>query len=67
MKTVGVVLSILNIIFIIIVGSFSLTWWFAGKQAEVYKQTTGKHVSQSEMFFGWEMFRILPEDIRRAK
>ena len=51
-------------LFLGVVGSaILLTWKMAGKEAEVYNQLTGKHVTQRDMFYGSEMFKILPSDI----
>ena len=46
-------------------GVFCLAWRASGIQAETYKQTTGKRVTQREMFYGGSMFKILPSDIIR--
>jgi len=46
-------------------GIFGLVWRVSGIQAETYKQTTGKRVTQREMFYGGSMFKILPSDIIR--
>jgi hypothetical protein len=59
----GFLVIIILAILMIFGGVFSLCWWSCGKQAAVYEQTTGKHVTQSDMFWGGDMFKILPKDI----
>jgi len=59
-------LVVILLVFACLIGGiFCITWWYSGKQAETYKQATGKRVTQREMFFGGEMFVILPSDIIR--
>jgi hypothetical protein len=45
----------------------SFSWWSAGRQSQIYKEITGKTVSQSEMFHASKMFKIMPEDIKRGE
>jgi len=67
------VVAVLIIIYIAIISATIglavwLGWAGAGKQAEIYNATTGKNITQRDMFWGSEMFYIRPSDIKeRAK
>jgi len=59
------IVMILCVFVCMIGGIFGLAWRVSGIQSETYKQTTGKSVTQREMFYGGSMFKILPSDIIR--
>ena len=54
-------IAILSVIFGLLMW---FVWFASGEQAEIYNATTGKNVTQRDMFWGNGMFKILPSDIK---
>ena len=60
MVGIGIVACLITI-------AVGISWRGARKEAEIYSRITGKNVTQSDMFWGSSMFKILPSDIQERK